>query len=155
MKKVQKCTGRHGCRSFRIPTLFSVGGTVPDLCLARRRGSVADSCGDEINKKWAFGVYASVSLLGVLVVPNKEVAVLTRHFFGFYPIVKAAIEKKMPRVVEYILKVLLFLVMMVSAYFLMIRFMGITIEETRVFRELCSSRIARYGCVAFLVYDSH
>lgn len=107
----------------------------------------------EINKKWAFGVYVSVSLLGLLVVPNKEVAVLYAAFFGFYPIVKAAIEKNMPRVVEYTLKVLLFLVMMVSAYFLMIRFMGITIEETESFGRFALPVLLGTGCVAFLVYD--
>ena len=42
----------------------------------------------EINKRWAFIVYVAVSLLAVLVVPDKEAAVFYIAFFGYYPIIK-------------------------------------------------------------------
>ena len=47
----------------------------------------------EMGKGWAFGIYVAVSLLAMLVVPTKEAAVLYVVFFGYYPILKALIEK--------------------------------------------------------------
>lgn len=49
----------------------------------------------ETDKKWAFGVYAAVAILGVLLVPDKEVAVMYIAFFGYYPILKAVMESKL------------------------------------------------------------
>ena len=39
----------------------------------------------DVDKKWAFGVYAAVSLLSLLVLPDKEAAVMYVFFFGHYP----------------------------------------------------------------------
>ena len=36
----------------------------------------------EIDKKWAFGVYCTVAILGMLLVPDKEVAVMYLAFFA-------------------------------------------------------------------------
>ena len=46
----------------------------------------------EINKKWAFVVYAAVGALSFLVC-EKEAAVLYIFFFGYYPILKAVFEQ--------------------------------------------------------------
>ena len=42
----------------------------------------------ELGRKWAFGIYAAVSILGLLLIPNKEAVVYYVAFFGYYPIVK-------------------------------------------------------------------
>ena len=47
----------------------------------------------EIDKKWAFGVYSTVAILGMILVPEKEVAVMYLVLFGYYPIIKALIEE--------------------------------------------------------------
>lgn len=36
----------------------------------------------EISKKWALGVYFAISLLGLIIVPNKEVAVIYVAFLA-------------------------------------------------------------------------
>ena len=83
----------------------------------------------EMGKGWAFGIYVAVSVLALLIVPSKEAAILYVVFFGYYPILKAIIEKGLRnRVVEWILKILLFVVVMTGSYYLMIRFMGIEFE---------------------------
>ena len=62
----------------------------------------------EVDKKWALGVWAAVSLLSLTVVPNKESAIIYTVFFGYYPVLKAVLESKTPRAVEYIIKILTF-----------------------------------------------
>ena len=79
----------------------------------------------EVDKKWALGVWAAVSVLSLIVVPNKESAIIYAVFFGYYPVLKAVLESKTQRAVEYIIKVLTFAGVMTLSYFLMIKFMGI------------------------------
>ena len=71
----------------------------------------------EIDKKWAIGSYVATSLIGLLFVANKEAVVYYVAFFGYYPVVKALLESKMPRVAEYILKFLVFFYMLLINYF--------------------------------------
>lgn len=86
-------------------------------------------CVIEIDKKWALGVYASTSIISLLVVPNKEAALFYALFFGYYPIIKAIFESKLPRVVEYILKFTVFNLSVVAVYFLVINVLGMPLDE--------------------------
>ena len=107
----------------------------------------------EIDKKWAFGVYCTVAILGMLLVPDKEVAVMYLAFFGYYPILKALIEAKLPTAIGWILKVLTFVVTMVISYYLMIKLMGVTIDETEEFGMMAYPILLGTGTVAFIMYD--
>ena len=93
----------------------------------------------EINKKWALGVWAAVSVLSLIVVPNKEAAIIYAVFFGYYPVLKAVLESKTPRAVEYIVKILTFSVVMSLSYFLMVKFMGID-PDLPDFRQVGDTR---------------
>lgn len=84
----------------------------------------------EIDKKWAFGIFVAVSLLSLMLLPNKEAAVFYTCFFGNYPILKAIIEKRnMPRAVEYIIKIALFNVSVLVAAFVMLKLFGMPLAE--------------------------
>lgn len=107
----------------------------------------------EIDKKWAFGVYCTVAILGMLLVPDKEVAVMYLVFFGYYPIMKAAIESKLPIVIEWIVKIGTFILTMVAAYFLMMKFMGVTIDEAEEWGIMAYPILLGMGTFAFVVYD--
>ena len=86
-------------------------------------------CIIETVKKWAFGVYVASSIISLMFVPNKEAAVLYACFFGYYPIVKAILESKVPTVVEYILKFAVFNISVVGAYFIIINVLGMPLDE--------------------------
>ncbi len=107
----------------------------------------------EVNKKWAFGVYAAVAILGMFLVPEKEVAVMYLALFGYYPIVKALIESKVPAVVGWLLKIILFEITMVVSYILMIKFMGVTIDEMDTLGKLAIPILLGAGTLAFIIYD--
>ena len=107
----------------------------------------------EIDKKWAFGVYATVAILGMILVPDKEVAVMYLALFGYYPIFKALIESKFPIVIEWIIKVLSFVITMAGSYYLMMKFMGVTIDETEEWGVMAYPILLGMGTFAFILYD--
>ena len=104
----------------------------------------------EVDKKWALGVWAAVSLLSLIVVPNKEAAIIYAVFFGYYPVLKSVLESKTPRAVEYIIKVLTFAGVMTLSYFLMVKFMGIDPDLPDFLGKWA---IASLGIITFLLYD--
>ena len=69
--------------------LLLVGGLIPmaTFCAPMLAMLVLPPVLSECGEKFAWCVWASVSLLGVLLVPDREVAFFF-VFFGFYPIVK-------------------------------------------------------------------
>ena len=92
-------------------------------------GMLIAFCVVELGRKWAFGVFSATAVISLLFVPNKEAAVLYALFFGYYPIVKAIVESKLPRVAEYIVKFLVFNVSVVGAYFIIINVLGMPLDE--------------------------
>lgn len=108
----------------------------------------------ELGNGWAFGVYFAASFLAILVVPNKEAAVLFAAFFGYYPILKAMLEKKIHRrFLEWIIKILLFSIVMTVSYYLMIRFMHVEFEEIEKYGKIAVPILLACGAVAFVCYD--
>lgn len=107
----------------------------------------------EIDKKWAFGVYCTVAILGMLLVPDKEVAVMYLAFFGYYPILKAVTESKLGKITGWAVKILLFLASIVISYFLMIKFMGVTIDEIDEMGIIAIPLLLGMGTLAFILYD--
>jgi len=86
-------------------------------------------CVIELGKSWAFGVYLATAILSLLLVPNKEAAVMYTAFFGYYAIVKALLESHTPRVVEYLLKFIIFNVSVFVAYLVLIHLFGMPLDE--------------------------
>ena len=114
----------------------------------------------ELDKKWAFGIYVAVSVLSLMLVPNKEAAVLYAAFFGYYPILKAILESKLPKVPEYILKFAVFNVAMIASYAVLIEVLGMPFDELMGI-EGETGFLARYmlpimiglGNIAFMFFD--
>lgn len=46
----------------------------------------------ELGAKWAWAVFAAISILSLFFAGDKEAALYFVMFFGFYPILKARIE---------------------------------------------------------------
>ena len=91
----------------------------------------------------------SVALMALVsIIPNLELV-----FFGYYPVLKAVLESKTPRAVEYIIKVLTFAGVMTLSYFLMIKFMGIDPDLPDFLGKWAIPAIALLGIIAFLLYD--
>lgn len=107
----------------------------------------------EIDKKWAFGVFSAVAILAFLLVPDKEVAMMYIAFFGYYPIIKAVLEGRMPVALSWIVKVLIFNLAMVAAYLVLIYLMGISVDEITEYGIIAVPMLLGAGTVTFIAYD--
>ena len=114
----------------------------------------------EIDKKWAIGSYVAASLIGLLFVANKEAVVYYVAFFGYYPVVKALLESKMPRVAEYILKFLIFNVSIVLSGVVLVKVFGMPYNdllgidgESAFFTKYALPIMLGMGNVVFILYD--
>lgn len=84
----------------------------------------------ELNKRWAVGTYIAVSILSFIMIPDKETAMMYISFFGYYSVVKIALEQKIKlRPVRFIIKFLIFNIAMVCSYALLIYVFGMPIED--------------------------
>lgn len=113
----------------------------------------------EVNKSWAFMVFVAVSLISVFVVPDRMAAVMYILFFGYYPVLKALMESKLPRVLEVILKFAVFNAAIIAAYYLLTFVMGTPVLEFDFWAERGLPVVALVAIVlvianaVFFVYD--
>ncbi len=154
MKQSSKCAIGGIVASLSLVLMISVA-VVPFLtyALPAIAGAMMIFAVIEINRKRAFGIYAAVSILGLFLVPDKEVAVMYLAFFGYYPIIKSLLESKCGRVLEWALKLISFLSTMVISYYLMIKFMGVTIDEMDTWGKWAVPILLGMGTFAFVIYD--
>lgn len=114
----------------------------------------------EIDKRWAIGAYAATSLIGLLFVANKEAVVYYVAFFGYYPVVKALLESKLPRAAEYVLKFLIFNVSIIISGVVLVKVFGMPYNdllgidgESAFFTKYALPIMLGMGNVVFILYD--
>ncbi|MEG0693272.1 MAG: hypothetical protein RR444_09370, partial [Oscillospiraceae bacterium] len=91
----------------------------------------------------------------MLIAPIKESAVLFVFFLGYYPILKSSIEQIKSIVIEWIVKIGMFNVAMVTAYFTMMYILGMSEILTDLTSEFKYGIVVFWllGNIAFVVYD--
>ena len=109
----------------------------------------------EVSRKWAFATYVAIALLCVFITPDKESAMLFIFLFGYYPILKSILEKTKSRILEWIIKIAVFNVSVVSAYWLIINVFGMgqvldSLGEWGKYGVLIFLGLANF---AFVMYD--
>lgn len=97
--------------------------SVPALC-----GALIIIMVIECDKKWATLVYIAVSILSLLIVPDKSAGVAYAFLFGYYPIVKAILESKLSVTFSWIIKLSLCSVVLIAGYYISLHFFGIDTE---------------------------
>lgn len=109
----------------------------------------------ENGSKVATMVYISVSFLSFFVVPDREAAMMFVFFFGYYPIVRKQIEKLKYKLVQFVLKFLLFNAAILLAYFLMIFVMGMPdlLSEMGELGKYSAYILLGSGNLVFFMYD--
>ncbi|WMJ84147.1 hypothetical protein ACS3UN_08735 [Oscillospiraceae bacterium LTW-04] len=69
--------------------------------------------------------YAVVSLLSLLMVPDREAALMFIAFFGYYPILKFKLDRLKFKLLRMLLKVTIFNVAILAGYFVVIYIFGL------------------------------
>jgi len=106
----------------------------------------------EIDMKWAICAYISSAVL-VFIMAEKESMLLYVTFFGYYPVVKALVEKLRKPFLEWPVKMIVFNGAVLLVYFCLAELLQIPMEDM--------GKIAKYGVaillvaanVVFVIYD--
>jgi len=116
-------------------------------------GAIVVSIVIETDKRYAFFVYVTVSILSALIVPDKEAVAMYILFMGYYPILKGVFEGRFKLLAEWVLKLLTFNVSMVSVFLIGIHILGISKEEYTIGGIYLPWVFLLFGNVMFLLYD--
>ena len=128
-----------------IPTLTYA---IPAIC-----GALLMAIVIEITSRFAGLVYVAVSILSLLMVADKEAAVMYAAFFGYYPIIKSFIEKKTNNGLSWIIKYAIFNVSMIASYFVVSKVFMITFDDIDSFGKFAMPLLLFLGNIVFAVYD--
>ncbi len=79
-----------------------------DLCMAIISSFMIVVAMIEIGRKWAFMMFAAVSILGFFIVPIRAPLILFIVLLGYYPIVKSFAERQKRRLYEFLIKFAVF-----------------------------------------------
>lgn len=109
----------------------------------------------EFGPRKALLPYFAASLLGLFIAPDKEAAVLFVFFFGFYPIIKSAIEKSNSSFYRILLKFLCFNLFVTLAYLVIVFLLGIreVLSEFAFLGQFVIVGVLLFANLAFFLYD--
>lgn len=130
-----------------IPIAMFIAPAVAGFLIA----TVCVECGLQM----ALTAYAAVSLLALLFVPDKEVALIFTVLLGYYPLVKPKFERIRPALLRGVCKLLLCNGAVLAMYGLIY----LLVPMGSISQELCTTAMAAtlvtlaMGNVAFLLYD--
>lgn len=102
----------------------------------------------EMGGKYPILIYTVTALLSMLLVPYKTAPLMYLCFAGYYPLLKAVLEGKLPKLWAWVLKIVIFNAALALTVFLAIRFFAaFTVPEVWYYYLLpaCS--------VVFVIYD--
>lgn len=106
----------------------------------------------EVNKKWALFSYLASSLV-IFFLAEPESRLLYIVFFGYYPIIKSIFESVKSRVVEYLLKFLLFNLVIVLTYTVLAQLLGVSFGEMNEFGKYTAVILLFAANIVFPIYD--
>lgn len=130
-----------------IPIAMFIAPAVAGFLIA----TVCVECGMQM----ALTAYAAASLLALLFVPDKEVALIFTVLLGYYPLAKPKFERIRPALLRCVCKLLLCngaVLAMYGLIYLLVP-MGSISQELRATATAAALATLAMGNVAFLLYD--
>lgn len=129
MKQTKKIAIASLCGSLGVIFLYlGVILNVLDMTAALLASMLVLFCVMELGYAYAFGVYAVISVLSLLLLPNPSPAWMFIALFGYIPITKFGFEKRMKKL-AWIPKILLFNLSFAAVLFLGGEVLGFTTEN--------------------------
>ncbi len=107
----------------------------------------------EFGKGFAGIIYIVVGVLSLLLLGNKEPAIMYVMFFGYYPIIKSILEKHFKKIACWTLKYLVFNVSMIASYFVVTRIFMIPFDDMDTFGKFGLLLLLFAGDIIFPLYD--
>ena len=108
----------------------------------------------ECGVRWGVTGYAATAVLSFLLAPSVESKLLFLLFFGYYPVVKALIERLRARTLRAVIKLALFNGAMILTYFLLLRFTtAVDAQEFTIAGVYLPGVVLACGNAVFCLYD--
>ena len=107
----------------------------------------------ELGSGFATAVYVAVSVLSLLILGNKEAAVMYVGFFGYYPIIKSFLEKYIKTLWCWVVKYIIFNVAMVVSYIAVTKIFLISFDDVESFGKWALLILLFAGNIVFAMYD--
>ena len=109
----------------------------------------------EYGWKWALGVFGVAAVLSALFAADKEAVLYFIAIFGYYPILKNPIERRIKnRIVQYVMKLAVFNAAAVSSFYIATMLLSVKAEEFTLFGIYMPLLFLIFGNVFFLLYDT-
>ncbi len=84
----------------------------------------------EVGYGWAIGTYATISLLSLFLLSDKEAAILFIMFFGFYPMLRSVFEKKIKlKCIRFIVEMAIYNISLAVSVLICMYVFGIEYDE--------------------------
>ena len=104
------------------------------------------------DKKWAMGVFFTTAFLSLVLLTDKEAGLTYTLFFGYYPLLKHSLEK-LPKVLAWFVKLVIFNIAAVCIGVLGVLVFGISAEEYKEFGVFTIPLLLGLANIAFILYD--
>lgn len=106
----------------------------------------------ELGVKWAVLTYFASAVI-VFLLAEPEAKLLYILFFGYYPILKAVTERQKSRVLEYLIKFLIFNVAIILTYGVFAGIFGIQLDDFGYFGKYTMVILLAVANIVFVLYD--
>lgn len=126
--------------SKKISYKVSLGGIVAALCLTMMfltavfpplnmtlplfAGMLISVVAIEVSPSWALVTYIVVAILSFFITPDKEAAIFFSVLFGYYPVLKDAVDKMKAKLISFIIKLAVFDAAMILIYYITVYVFG-------------------------------
>ena len=107
----------------------------------------------EVDAKWSAATYIVSALLVLLLPGDIEAKMLYIAFFGYYPILKALLESRCNRVVEYIVKFAVFNIAIIVSYKFAATVIGVDMSDMNDFGKYTAYILLVAANIVFPFYD--
>lgn len=111
--------------------------------------------GIETGQSTGWLMYTAVSLLGLFIIPDKEMAAMFICFFGFYPLLQGRLNAIRPKGFSWGVKMALFCTLIGGVYCAVIFVLKVpgAVSEFATFTPLLFAGLLLLAGVTFIVYD--
>jgi hypothetical protein len=107
----------------------------------------------EVGIKWAVCAYAAVSALSFFVVTDREAMLIFVLFFGYYPILKAPLDRIRSKLARWLVKLAVFNGAAIGEYFLAVKILMIPQEEYQIGGFSILGILLLLANLVFILYD--
>lgn len=109
----------------------------------------------EVSRGWALLTYISVSLLAMIVTFDKEAALIFIMVFGHYPIIREYIRKARPKLICWIIKLIIFNASIICYFYVTVYIFGLDemLDEFDDFGRYGAYIMLAMANVLFVLYD--